>query len=361
MAKQSDVTKTGALVAVVLIVGAIFGLWVTGNGPFSTTETAAPTGNVVAGGAAVGGVVCADSLSTGVTVTQYNQLNDTGTETYDQTARLYKVQADGSEAMFATLTDLTNPSATTTNCGDTYRLRLESADGSNARIVGVRGGEGAKLSADGKYVEFTAKGAAYNLEIESPQRAGVKVKAFDLKQNGWLFANDASSASSYRTSGVTFQSTTDNATAMAIGTADDAHIRFDMRANGVDVDANDFGIYMLVDADTAKYDEPSVSFAGKDLQDVKGNLDTYESRAFSNYEYVYRIDDSIVDKDKSLDFQISALSGIDPSGSDDITIAFAGIGASKQTSGNGMRYAATTDAASPAAVFTLQTFGLNIQ
>lgn len=360
MAKQRDVTRTGLLVAAVLIVGMVSGLWITGSGPFSSTEAAAPTG-AVTGGATVGAALCADTLTTGLTASQYNPLNDTGSESYDQTARLYKVQTDGTEALFATLTDLTSPSATNTNCGDTYRLRLDSADGSNARITAVRSGEGATLSPDGKYVEFQATGAVYNLEIESPQRAGVKVKAFDLKQNGWVFANDGNSASAYRTSGVTFQSTTDNATAMAIGTADDAHIRFDLRANGVDVDANDFGIYMLVDADTAKYDEPAISFAGKDLSDVKGNLDTFESRAFSNYEYVYRIDDSIVDKDKSLDFQISALSGIDPGASDDITIAFAGIGASKQTAGNTMRYSATTDASSPATVFTLQTFGLNIQ
>jgi len=358
MAKQRDITRTSVVVGIFVIAAFIAAFWAAGAGPFASTETTTPTGSV--GGALPAGVVCADTLATGVTITQYNPNNDTGTETYDQTARLYKVQSDGTEQLFATLTDLTNPSATNVNCGDTYRLRLQSADDSNARITAVRSGEGAVRSADGRYVEFQARGAVYNLEIDSPQRAGLRVKVFDLKQNGWVFANDELAASAYRTSGVTFQSTTDNATATAVETAGDLSYRIDLRANGVDVDANDFGMYLLVDADTSVWAEPSVRFAGRDLADVKGNLDTFESRAFSNYEYVYRIDDSIVDRDRSLDFQVNALSGINPGASDDITLAFAGIGASKQTSGNLMRYAATTDAASPATVFTLQTFGINI-
>jgi hypothetical protein len=352
-------TRVGTLVGIFVIVGLVAGLWIGGVGPFSSTE-ATPQPGSVGGGTLPTGVVCADTLSTGVTVTQYNPNNDTGTESYDQTARLYKVQADGTEQLFATLTDLTNPSATNVNCGDTYRLRLQSGDDSNARITAVRSGEGATLSSDGRFVEFQAQGAVYNLEVDSPQRAGLRVKVFDLKQNGWVFADDGNAASAYRTSGVTFQSTTDNATATTVGTAEDISFRIDVRANGVDVDANDLGMYMLVDADTAVWAEPSVRFAGRELVDVKGNLDTFESRAFSNYEYVYRIDDSIVDRDRSMDFQVNALSGINPGASDDITLAFAGIGASKQTSGNLMRYAATTDAASPATVFTLQTFGINL-
>lgn len=360
MAKQRDMTRS-MLVVGVLVIAAIFaGLYIGKAGPFAATETAAPPGGVAVGGAVSGGVACADTLTTGITVNQFNELNTTGSESYDQTARLYKVQSDGTEALFATLSDLTNPTATSSNCGDTYRLRLESADASNARITGIRSGEGAKLSPDGKYVEFQAKGAVYNLEFTSPQRGSLKIKAFDLKQNGWVFANDGSAASAYRTSGATFQSTTDNATAMAVGLADDIQIRFDVRAVGTDVDANDFGIYMLVDANTAVYDEPAVSFAGKTLTDVKGNLDTYESRLYSSYEYVFAVTDTIVDKDKSLDFEISALSGIDPAGADDLTVAFAGIGASKQTSGNGMRYASSTDASSPSSTFTLQTFGINV-
>lgn len=345
---------TGLLVIAGLIVGLSFG----GVGPFSATAT--PDQTTPGQTTSPSMSLCPDSQQTSVTVTQYNQKNTGQTETYDQTARLYRVGSDGGESLFATLSQTTN-TETTVNCGDTYRLRLESSDDSNARIDGVRSGDGASVSSNNRHIQFTAKGAVYNLEFDSAKRGSLLVRAFDLQNNGFVFTDTAANANSYQAAGVTFQSTQDNATATALGEGDLLDWRFDIKADSSSVDANDFGIYMLVDASTNVYEEPSVRFDGQTLQDVTGSLDTFERRAFSEFEYVYRLDGAIENRDRSLSFSIQSLADVTPTASDDIQISFAGIGAVKQTAGNSMRYAATNDASSPQAVFTQQDYIINIQ
>jgi hypothetical protein len=342
------------LLAAVVVV-AVLVMWGFGAGPFSTTETTTTTGTGSA--VATGGLNCPDTLATTLTLTVTNHLNTSGYETYDQTARLYKVQSDGTESLFATMTD-TTAGTTTLNCGETYRVRLQSGDAVLARIDGVRSGNGAVLGGQGRYVEFVANSAVYNLEIESAQRGVLKFKAFDLDKNGWVFAADELAASAYRTAPVTFKSVTDNATATALGSGEMLDWRFDIEADGEDVDANDFGLYVLIDASTAQYEEPVITFAGRVLSEVSGTLDTFEGRAFSSYEYVYRIDSSIENRKATMTFSISPVSGVNPT--EDVKIVFAGIGAVKETSSNAMRYSATTDASSPATVFTLQEVTLDI-
>lgn len=345
--------------AAVAIVGLV--VWGASAGMFSATgqatgvppTTAPPTPGEIA-------QLCPNTLSTAVTITQYNHLNDQTSESYDQTARIYRVQSDGSEALTATVSDLT-AGEVTLNCGELYRLRLETEAGKAARIDGIRSGERASVSSNGRHVEFQPVGAVYNLEFDSPKLGDIVVRAFDNNLNGFVFSDASGSATAYVGSGATFLSTVDNTTAMAIGASDSLNLRFDMKANGSTADARDFSLLVLVDASTNVWEEPVLFFQGQELREITGELDTFERRAFSDYDYVYRITTTIEDRDRRLEFTTQPISGVNPGSSDDIEIAFAVSGASKQTSGNAMRYAATTDASSPQPILPLQTFTLNIQ
>lgn len=348
-----------AITGVLVVVGILGAFWLAG-GAFSTTgqSTAVPPATAPATSSEIS-VLCPDSRSTGVTITQYNHLNTLTSDSYDQTARIYRVQADGREALAATVTDLT-AGAVTLNCGEIYRLRLETAAGKAARIDGIRSGERASVASNGRYVEFQPTGAVYNLEFDSARLGDILVRAFDNNLNGFIFSDANPSATAYIGSGAVFQSTTDNTTPMSIGASDNVNVRFDIKANSSDSDARDFAIYVLVDASTTVWEEPDVRFQGADLVEVSGELDTFERRAFSEFEYVYRITTSIEDRDRRIDFQAQPISNVNPGASDDITIAFATVGAVKQTSGNEMRYSATTDASSPQPILPLQTFTLDI-
>lgn len=345
-------------VAVLVIAALVVGIFVANGGSFSATSTGdqpAISGNAVAQAG-----LCPADGTTSLSFTVINPLNTSGEESYDQTARIYEVNDNG-EALFATLTDTTAGTADL-NCGDTYRVRLESTDSANARIDSVSSGD-ADVIESGRAIEFVAERSNFNLRVDSSQHAGILVRAFDQDQNAFVFADDSDSASTLRATGATFQSTVDNATATALNSGDDLRWTFGIEANGEDVDANDFGTYILVKASTTVYEEPSVSYEGSDLQDVFGQLDTYESRAFSSYDYAYLIPEgaSIEDSERDISLDISALSNVNPGASDDIEIAFATVGAVKEVSGQDMRYSASTDASSPTAVFTLQTFGINIE
>lgn len=345
------------IMALAVIAAVLVGIFIANDGSFSATSTDAPaiTGNV----AAQAGLCPADG-TTSLSFTVINPLNTSAQEDYDQTAIIYEVNENG-EALYTTLSDTTAGTADL-NCGDTYRIRLASSDSANARIDSVASGE-ADVIEEGRAVEFVAERSNFNLRVDSSQHAGILVRAFDEDQNAFVFADDSDSASTLRATGATFQSTVDNATATTLNSGGDLRWTFGIEANGEDVDANDFGTYVLVKASTTVYEEPSVSYEGSTLTDVFGELDTYESRAFSTYDYAYLIPEgsSIEDSERDISLDISALSDVNPGASDDLEVAFATIGGVKEVSGQNMRYSASTDASSPSAVFTLQTFGINVQ
>lgn len=314
-----------------------------------------------------GSTSCPDSGTTSLSLTVYNALNTSGTESYDNTAYIYSVN-DGEESLFATLTDTTS-GTDDLNCGDVYRIRIVSTDGEggdSSLLMGVRAGKDADVGGNGEYVEFTAQGAQYNLELESKQHTTMLFKLFDNKQNGWVYDSNDASATDYESTGVTFKSTTDNSTAMSVGSGESLDLRYTLKGNSADGDFADHAMYILVDAASGTWQEPDVRFEGVSLSNMKGQLDSSESVAYSDYEYVYVVEVSdiesalIPNKDKFLDFDISARDNVDPDASDDISVDFASVGAVKETSGNMVHYGATDDSSSPSSIYTLQETTIDV-
>ena len=350
MKQSQNLTVIGiiALIAIVAI-GAV--MWT--GGAFSTVGKTTGTPTPSTGGisttptGAVVATLCPDALTTSVTLKVYNKLDTAATQTMNNTILLYEM-SDAKEALVMT----TNAGATATlDCGKTYRVKLLSDDTNDfsAKILGVRSGKGAVLGADGKYVEFQTAGATYNLELDGKKHSNLTLKLFDNKANGWVFDSTSGTAGNYQASPVNFVSAVNATTVMNITTGQNIDATYTLRAASAYADFADFGAIVYVNASVKVWDTPTLTYNGVVLDPA--DLTTSEKRAYSEYEYAFVLpaapaDKALIpDKDQVMKLQISALSDVDPTATDDLDVWFVSIGASKQVSGNGVVYATTTDAA----------------
>lgn len=313
----------------------------------------------------VGANLCGDTKASTMTLNLYNGLNTTGAEGFDATMRLYT--ADG--AYVTELTDTTSASVSNLNCGQQYVLRMKSTDGvdgDSGQFQGIRSDStsSAKLAENGAAVVFTATQPSITLSLSGKQHGVLEFKGYD-NINRAPMCNGDDSCTDYELDGVTFMSTT-NGTAMAVSTGGEVDISLDARVNSLtDATFDDFGFYILVEAPTAVWGEPVVSFDGQTLTNIKGSLAAEESDLWNGYEFVYKVETTEgspkLDSDrKSVGFQIRADSGVDPGASDNLEIDFAAIGSYQSTSSDAIKVGGVTDASSRAAVFAVQDVTIDI-
>lgn len=358
MVKHSSVTKA-LIIAILVVVASVLGL------PYAMEKFGMGAVTEGPGAAPAGGVSCPTDGDTTVSLTIRNQLQDTTREVYNATAYFYKM-IGGTESMFGSLTNTdgtTTSSDLNVDCGDTYRIRVVSADGNggdSGKLLGIDAGTGAKVIDSGKAIEFVAQKSNYNLEIQSKQHGVLQARSWDNNEGAWMYNNiekAAADANNYEPTGTTFLSTANGT--IAVGSGGDVSWTMDLEVTAADVDFGDFGWIILVDASTSIWDIPSIAYNGKSLTEITPDSET--SRAHGGtYEYFFETQDSVSDIATDLDIEVSALSGVDPGGSDNIVLSFLPIGASRETAGNGIRYSPVTDAASPANVFTIQTYTYDI-
>lgn len=298
---------------------------------------------------------CPDTGQTSVSLNVYNQKNETGSEAYNVSYRVYD-----SEKEFLTNGEDTTSASVNFDCGKKQKLRLLGADSTdNAKIMTAEG-VNSDVSSDGKYVEFTPCGASGSLNIYSNEAGVLEVRAYDNNGAGWIYDNADNDATNYETDGATFMSTTNNATNMSVGTAGDVDIKLETRCSVTDEVFGDFGTYILVDAKTSVWNEPDVEWDGTDLDDMKGELNVNEARAWSGYEYVY-FTDEVIDYDGiNLGYKMTALSGIDPAGDDRYEIDFGSKSSYKQTSGSAVEYAGVDDSSSPSVIHAIQDYNFHV-
>lgn len=354
------------LAVVILGGGVVTTMWLGEIGPFSVTSDDAPAassqgGIVLPPSDAEVAKLCPDTLTTVLTLTVRNQLNETGREEYDNTALVYKVK-DGKESLVQTLSDTTAGTANL-ECGSVYRVRLISTDangGDGAYIFDqLDSGLDAEVSADHKFVEFVAQGSQYSLGLQSKQHGTLQFRVFDNTNNGLMFDAADSSANDYETTGANFSSTTLNTTATAVGAGGDFDMTIQVKSTDVDTDFCDLGCYLLIDAASSKWDDAEVTYGGSSL-DV-ADFDDYENRLWGGtYEQKFVLPANFEDKVKEVRVIMPALAGVNPTGADSPVFAFASLGATRQTSANGVHYGGTDDAAAPTAVYTVQSLTISV-
>jgi hypothetical protein len=301
---------------------------------------------------------CPDTLQTSGTITLKNEEDDTQDDTFDATGYLYKV-IDGEEQYATSITDTTSGSVNL-DCGQTYRLRLVSADGDegdNAKINGVIVGKDASIVDNGRAVEFTPTGRSYDLKLMGERHGVLEFKAYDNVNGDWL-CNSDDTCTDYEAEGTTFVGT-DNST-MAFGTSDELDIVVHYRSTKRNTSFDDFGYLILIEAGTdvaTKWQDPIVKLNGEVLSEA--TLRDNEAKQFQSYDFAYRVtNNDISDASNELEINWKPNSGQNPS--TDIEIDFASIGAYLSVDGKSIGYEAAKDDTSATVVYAVQDWKLDI-
>lgn len=300
---------------------------------------------------------CKETSSTTLTLNVQNSLNTTGSETFDVDGRLIGTTSGNREVV----SDTTDGSYTI-NCGEEYELVLFSSDGDegdNSIIKKALIGQNAKVTDEGT-VKFLAEGAKYSLHVAVDQHGVLEFKAKDLDLDEYMYDSSDADATDYETAGVTFKSTTDNTTAKAIGSDGYFNVMLEARSTRGDTNFNDHYTLVLLTAPVDEWSIPGVEVDGAKVTDVSGALTAEENRAFSSYDYIYKIDKPILDGQDGIDVEVymEALSGVNPS--TDIQLDFASAGRYLSVDGVSYDIGAAKDDSSTTKVYTVQDVTFDI-
>ena len=302
--------------------------------------------------------ICKETATTTLKINVYNPLNTSGSENYDVT--LYGF-VDGS--LTYTVTDTTSPSGVTINCGEEVVFKAVGTDGASgdkSYIKSASGSGGDIRVVDGNLVIRPTKSTmTVNLQIE--QHATLECRAYDNVNEGLMYDNSDSSNTDYETDGVVWMSTTDNSTKYS--EADGIDMTFTCRAIQSDTDYNDRGIWVLIEAPTSVWDEPTVSLNGRTLSEASAQLNEDERKAYSDYEYVYFIPQDTIIRDggegMDLRVQIELLDGVS-SASADPEIDFAVRTQYKTTDGLSVKVGAVDDSSSTSQIIALYDMSIDV-
>lgn len=309
---------------------------------------------------------CPDNLAWAGTADVVNKLNATGTETYDTTAYVYVANADGTRGSLKTSITDTTAGTLSLTCGENYIVDVLSTDGNAGDSAEILSASEGKVIDDGALM-FTAKGAGNRITLNMNQRGLYQVRAKDQVTGAFMYPSTSASNTGYLTTdGVTFMSSTDNVTNTAVGAGGKLHVTEYVQAANTDNDLNDLGMWVLVDADPTVWDidHAAAKLDGSSTPDAKGSLNPDEKIAFNTYELAFKVPASrVIDNNNELEFDLtlSALGGINPTGSNNITIEYAPIGkylSSKDS--NVLKVGAVDDSSSRARVYTGETTNIAV-
>ena len=356
------ITKTSQLLTAVVIAIFVLTIAIVGNmfGWFGTTQSVSggtTTTNYVMTGATG---TCPDTKTTSLTIDVKNTANETGSEGFDITGYLYKI-VDGEEEYVTSITDTTDPTATSIECGYEYVFKPVSTDGAS----GDEGHFTKVLSGDARikdgWLYFTADGAKKNIIVGMDQHATLKCRAYDNNQKALMYDSSDASNSDYETDPVTFTSTTDNTTATDESLGLD--IEFECLAVESDTNYNDRGIWVLIDAPTNTWKEPSVYVNGAKLSEASDLMTNYERRAYSDYEYAFLIPESVVVKDggEGMDVRVvmDLLDGVSSAGADP-QIDFAPRASYLSTDGVNVKVGAVKDDSSTTQIYSIYDITVDV-
>ena len=208
-------------------------------------------------------------------------------------------------------------------------------------------------------IVVTADQARKSITVISKQHAVLEFRAYDNINKGLVFDNADSSASDYETDGVTWMSTTNNATVYTEANGLDFEI--EARATITDGDFTDRAFWILLDDfTTSVWDVPTVKINGATLSEASADMDANERRAWSDYDYVYRSTKSIKDAGDSVKVTVidSLLAGA--SATTDLEIDFASEGAYLSKDGINVYEGASRDDTSATTVYAIQDNNIDI-
>jgi len=344
------------VVIAAIAVVAILGVYVLSQGTGVSGQFVNPFQAAPAGGAAAA-AQCGSTITTVVTFTLSN-IENTTADTFDATGYLFGANGDY-QTIVATTADAKN-----LNCGETYTLKLISSDGAggdSSLIKSLALGSIATAQVTGGNAVFTPTGAYASLNMQGSKHGVLEARMFSIDENAYIFDTGDASATNWEATGAVFESATDNATNTTIDTSGEANVQLLYRASATALDFSDRGYWILLDLPTTEYDIPACSLDGVALVDQKGSMTAYEARAYSGYEYAFKIasGNKVLNTPyHTLTCGLRALSGINPSS--DPIISLASVGTYLSSDGVTLKEGAVKDDASTTAVYTIQSYTLYV-
>ena len=314
--KKGVIPIFGVIGAVVVVCAAIYGgyTWVTGGDDEDTDAPKLTVTETVTMPDGTTKVVekeivqdtpfennCGDAKTTSSDFITLNPLDLDGTPTYPAVGLKVKA-ADGSGTLRSYTTDTDGTFAASSLGLDCGRGFIAYAPAS------------INTTASGKF-EFSTDSPYFDTEIEVDSIDFISVKVYDNDNNGDVYDTLDASATDYEdldTASVTFTSTTDNATAHAMGVGGELDWTLKMKVAS-QKSWGDLKNYIAVDADASDYAKPTLSFDGVALKEVgKGVLDDDDAGYLSSYEYIFELPYDITETTSELRLKVNAKSSINP-------------------------------------------------
>jgi len=336
--KINALTWVLGIILIAVLIGGGFLFSINGSNNVATDE---------AGQVIVAPATCPDRGYTDFSLNVYNPLNTTGAENYDVTFYLFR-----DNVLTNTISDTTSPTATDLACGYNYKAIPVGTNGASGDSSSVKSVSGEATIEDG-YLVFKPTGAILSLTAQMEQHATMSVRAYDNNQKAYVYDSADASATDYEADGVTFTSTTGNATASDETLGMD--LTFNIKSLQTDTNGNDRGILALLEMPTTKWDEPVVYLNNNKLSKV--TLEGNEKDAYVDYEYAFLIpsDIAILDGAEGVDLRVASVlkDGIS-SATADVQVDLAIRGNALATAGTSvLTNTAVTDASTPAQVYDL--------
>lgn len=282
----------------------------------------------------VGNGNCPDDLATDFQADSMNPLNQSSTEYMVQTFRLVPAGDFAAFTAYATAATSTRTTAVGLKCSYAYTAYpLATQDAVNS-VPSVEMG----------VVSGSATGKAFQV----PRLALIKANAYDNIGKAFVYDSSDASNSDQESLAATFKSTTDNATATAVGVGGQVDWTF-MVAPVTPVGQfgnKDMGLYVAVDASKTELDAPTLWYDNTPLTDVKGTgeISSDDEAVLSNYEYIYKIPADISKTNHNLRIALAAKAGQNPTS--DVVLRFVGkgyyVGADGQSISSGIFNKATS-------------------
>jgi len=280
------------------------------------TKTVTPIPGNTGGSNSVNLGSCPADGTTSVIINAKNVDNKATSEGVDVTGYLYKL-VNGQKQFVTEISDTTNPSAITVDCGATYEfdpVGVVGTPGVNSVVKSVLSGDATVQNGE---LRFSTDSATDNLVIGVEEHSTLKCRAWDNNQGSFAPDSANDTPASYKLTGVKFMGADSTSLIDA-----SLGLDYDFQCVGTNDNGNfnDRGVLVLVKAPTNTWTEPVVYANGVKLQEATSELTDYEKRAFNNYDYVFIIPESVAIKSGAngidLRFKDTLLSGVTSASAD---------------------------------------------
>lgn len=301
--------------------------------------------------------ICPTDLTTSTEIEVRNILNETSQQEKDVTFVCL-----GAGGQVEVINDTTNPTAVDFDCNVQYTCKpISSGDseGDQGKILTIEeaSNPSAQVLEDDSGFSFTPIGGSTYVAVGAHEQGAIQVRVWDDNERSWACAGSSATCGTWNsTDGATFGDTTDG-TAFVVTAASGLELCYEVQATDDGENVNDRGIYVLVDAATTVWKTPDVTIDGVGASNFKGSLNEDEATSYSDYEYVYKVeqDKKVTSKNsETMEVCISLEASSDAGASDDVSVDFSPIATYRATDDdNTVKLGAVTDADPPAQVHTL--------